>query len=35
MIFLTFLRTIREIFIEAQEMRRAAAQRHPFVSDWE
>lgn len=35
MIILTFLRTLREIFAETQEMRRAAAKRHPFVSDWE
>ena len=35
MIILTFLRTLREIFIEAQAMRRDAAKRHRFVSDWE
>jgi len=34
-IILTLLRTLREIFAETQEMRRIAARRHPFVSDWE
>lgn len=35
MIILTFLRTMREIFAEAQEMRRDAARRYPFIRDWE
>ena len=35
MIILTFLRMLREVFVETQEMRRVAAARHPFVSDWE
>ncbi len=33
MVILTFLRTLREIFAEVQEMRRVSAKRHPFVSD--
>jgi hypothetical protein len=35
MIILTFLRVLREVFAEVQEMRRVAAARYPFVSDWE
>jgi hypothetical protein len=35
MIFLTFLRTIHDVFVEAQELRRQLAKRHRFVSDWE
>lgn len=35
MIILIFLRVLREVFVEAQEMRRLAAARHPFMSDWE
>jgi hypothetical protein len=35
MIILTFLRTMRDIFVEAQAMRRAAARRYPFIRDWE
>jgi hypothetical protein len=35
MIFLTFFRTLHEVFVEAQDMRREAHKRHRFVSDWE
>jgi hypothetical protein len=35
MIILTFLRTMHDIFAEAQEMRRVAASRYPFIRDWE
>ncbi len=35
MIILTFLRTLREIFVEAQELRREMARRYPVVCDGE
>jgi hypothetical protein len=35
MIFLTFLRTLRDVWVEAQKLRREHAKRHRFVSDWE
>ena len=35
MILLTFLRAVREVYVEAQELRRDAQKRYPFVSDWD